>query len=268
MEISRVYVFEPAIRLRGVGLSFPDLKANILINNDDHACIADFGLLTIIPDQASFISTISFTEGGTIRWMSPELLDPESFGLKDSCPTKESDCYALGMVAYEVLSGQMPFYQWKGPVIIRKVMSGERPGRPQGTQAVWFTDDLWEILELCWKPQPRDRPSLKTLLQCLENATQSLRSLPPVPIMDDNMEIDAHDPSDPMVTDLCRLSILFKATTGHPHGITDPAVMLGGDQVPVQNIPWSTTDLTQGEGLLLLQADGPNLTGISRKDNF
>jgi len=38
--------------------------------------------------------------------MSPELLDPERFGLPDSPeanrPTRRSDCYALGMVIYEV----------------------------------------------------------------------------------------------------------------------------------------------------------------------
>jgi len=33
--------------------------------------------------------------------MSPELLDPDRFGI--NCrPTKQSDCYALGMVVYEV----------------------------------------------------------------------------------------------------------------------------------------------------------------------
>jgi len=40
--------------------------------------------------------------GGTFEWMSPELLDPEKFGMKDRRPTKQSDCYALGMVIYEV----------------------------------------------------------------------------------------------------------------------------------------------------------------------
>lgn len=45
---------------------------------------------------------MSFTAGGTSRWMSPELLDPERFGASDDRPTKESDCYALGMVIYEV----------------------------------------------------------------------------------------------------------------------------------------------------------------------
>jgi len=37
--------------------------------------------------------------------MSPELLDPERFGMPKSegnRPTRQSDCYALGMVIYEV----------------------------------------------------------------------------------------------------------------------------------------------------------------------
>ena len=41
--------------------------------------------------------------------MSPELFDPGEFGLKDGRQTKRSDCHALGMVIYEVLSGQAPF---------------------------------------------------------------------------------------------------------------------------------------------------------------
>jgi len=34
--------------------------------------------------------------------MSPELLDPSMLDDRDPRPTKESDCYALGMVIYEV----------------------------------------------------------------------------------------------------------------------------------------------------------------------
>ena len=45
---------------------------------------------------------MSFTPGGTTRWMSPELLNPEMFKKSDDWPTKQSDCYALGMVVYEV----------------------------------------------------------------------------------------------------------------------------------------------------------------------
>ena len=176
MGISKGCVFKSIITTPGVGLRLLNLKANILIKHDGHACIADFGLFVIISDHTSCISTISNAEGGTTQWMSPELLDPERFGLNHSCPTKESDCYALAMVIYEVLSGQAPFAGCKGATVIWKVMDGKRPERPQGRQAAWFTDGLWDTLELCWKPRPYDRPSLKTLLQCLEGVTRPLPS--------------------------------------------------------------------------------------------
>ena len=37
--------------------------------------------------------------------MSPELLDPSKFEDRDPRPTRESDCFALGMVIYEVCVG-------------------------------------------------------------------------------------------------------------------------------------------------------------------
>jgi hypothetical protein len=95
-------------------LHLTHLKANILINKDRRACLADFGLSTItgVPtraapgaSRASLISNetlMSFIAGGTRRWMSPELLDPEMFGIQGDRPTRQSDCYALGMVIYEV----------------------------------------------------------------------------------------------------------------------------------------------------------------------
>ena len=55
---------------------------------------------------------MSFTGGGTRRWMSPELLDPERLGIpesEDNRPTRQSDCYALGMVIYEVGVGAIIF---------------------------------------------------------------------------------------------------------------------------------------------------------------
>ena len=52
------------------------------------------------------LGTILFSEsvdslGGTLPWMSPELLGPVRPGTSIR-PTRESDCYALGMVVYEV----------------------------------------------------------------------------------------------------------------------------------------------------------------------
>ena len=122
----------------------------------------------IVPDRSTGIS--SFVGGGTIQWMSPELLNPEDFDLEGR-PTKESDCYALGMVIYEVLSGRTPFAPSNAPPVIWKVLNGERPERPRGEEGVLFTDDLWGLLQLCWKHQPDERTSAKTVLLCLGRAS-------------------------------------------------------------------------------------------------
>ena len=168
-------------------------QANILINSKSHACIADFSLLTVVPNNAYLISAISFLEGGSTRWMSPEMLDPGRSGFGDGRPTEKSDCYALGMLMYEVLSGQVPFAPDKNTIVMQKVMQGGRPGRPRGTEGLWFTDSLWGMLELCWKPQPHRRPSPKTLLQCLEGATPQLQLLSPTPTVSDGMVTDVDD---------------------------------------------------------------------------
>ena len=142
-------------------------KANILVNQHGNACLADFGFLTIVSDPTDPAASSSSVKGGTIRWMSPERIDPERFGSKDSRPTKESDCYSLGMVIYEVLSGQIPFASYEGFAVARKVTEGERPVRLGGAEGAWFTDDLWGMLTRCWEPRPKNRPSIKAVLECL-----------------------------------------------------------------------------------------------------
>jgi len=51
--------------------------------------------------SAIFISNTTTAPCGTTRWMSPELLDTVRFG-SDGRPSRESDCYALGITIYEV----------------------------------------------------------------------------------------------------------------------------------------------------------------------
>ena len=170
MGTSKEYVFES----QGHRPSLTDLvKANVLIDGAKRARLADFGLLTIISDTTNLISSTSFTQGGTHRWMGPELFDPENFGVKDSRPTKNSDCYAVGMLIYEVLSGQIPFSRHRGPAVVVRIFRGERPERPQGADGTWFTNEVWGTLERCWNPTPCDRPAIEDVLQCLDNASGS-----------------------------------------------------------------------------------------------
>ena len=59
-------------------------------------------------------------------------------------------------------------------------MEGEHP--PRGAR---FTESLWEMLELCWAPQPDNRPSIEAVLQCLEMV--SSLSAPPSPGVDEGI---------------------------------------------------------------------------------
>ncbi|KAF9785168.1 kinase-like domain-containing protein, partial [Thelephora terrestris] len=138
------------------GMVHADLKgANILIDQAGHARLADFGLLTIISGPANLLPSSSPGQGGTARWMGPELISPQEFGLKVCSPTTLSDCYSLGMVIYETISGGLPFHEDTDLMVIVKVLKGERPLRRKG-----FTEGLWEILEKCWTPQPSERPTV------------------------------------------------------------------------------------------------------------
>jgi len=145
------------------------LKANILIDETGCARLADFGLLTIISDPANFLSSSSYTQGGTVRWMSPERIFPQDFGLKDGRPTESSDCYSLGMVIYETISGNPPFHEHVDMTVFVKVLKGEHPPRGVG-----FTEGLWKMLEMCWAFQPGDRPSIEGVLHCLDTGSVSL----------------------------------------------------------------------------------------------
>ena len=158
----------------------PSVKANILIDETGHACLADFGLVTIISDATSLVSSSPHTHGGTHRWMSPELFCPEDFGLADGRRTKHSDCYALGMVIYEVLSGQMPFSGYGTYPAIVKICRGDRPERPQGPEGKWFTDVIWRTLECCWAPKRDDRPGIEDVLRALGEVSGSWTPLSPL----------------------------------------------------------------------------------------
>ena len=136
---------------------------------------------------------MSFTSGGTYRWMSPELLDPEAFGIPQSeestRPTTQSDCYALGTVIYEVgvhanklvanglvgypqvLCGHHPYNDVvSDTLVIDAIVRGARPKKPKGAARLGFTNDLWRILERCWLGNRSARPSVEEIIPYLSDA--------------------------------------------------------------------------------------------------
>ncbi|KDQ58145.1 hypothetical protein JAAARDRAFT_34959, partial [Jaapia argillacea MUCL 33604] len=133
--------------------------ANILVDDENIPRLADFGLSQII--SRSDFTTVSI--GGPCRWMSPEILLSED----ESEPpfTNASDVYAFGMAVLEIYSTGPPFSNIRhDSVVIFSVISGNRPKRPQGA----MPDGIWDMLEICWKANPRERPSAVLLERFLE----------------------------------------------------------------------------------------------------
>ncbi|KAF9443788.1 kinase-like protein [Macrolepiota fuliginosa MF-IS2] len=153
-----------------------DLKAaNILISSDGSPCLADFGLSSVMDPQILRWSTLhTMTQaGGTIRWEAPELMDEPADG-KGPKPAFSCDVYSLASVMYEILTGEIPFYELsREATVILRVIKGITPTKPTSNpDSLELTDEIWRIMERCWKLVPNERPSV-------DQVTQDLRQLPP-----------------------------------------------------------------------------------------
>ncbi|KAF8174638.1 kinase-like domain-containing protein [Mycena galopus ATCC 62051] len=166
-----------------------DLRGSkILIKEDRSACLAGFGFSAL----SDGITTMSSNRGGSIRWMAPELLVPERFGL-NFARTPATDVYAFGCVCVELYTGRPPFSVWSEATVLMKVLNGEfkRPERPSGTPAM--SDLLWQHITQSLAESLTSRPSSTQLVENLaalisspqtSPATSLLpgtRSAPPVP---------------------------------------------------------------------------------------
>jgi hypothetical protein len=84
--------------------SFDIQQSHILMSNDTppRACLTGFGLMTMVLDPNQPMPCSAQLEGGTMMFMSPELLVPSKFGRSYSVPTPETDTYAFGLVIFQV----------------------------------------------------------------------------------------------------------------------------------------------------------------------
>ncbi|KAF9258747.1 kinase-like protein [Marasmius fiardii PR-910] len=145
-------------------------------------------------------SWIIACDDGT-RWMAPEVMISESSSSDGSIPsdeermklklktTTESDVYSFGMTMLEVsvFSLSKPLtedeslvqqvYTHRTPFphrrfysgVIYDVISGIRPSRPGPDECVvsGLKDDVWEVIQWCWRHDPRERPSMATVANAL-----------------------------------------------------------------------------------------------------
>ena len=112
-------VLSGTARAHQMGIIHRDLKPqNILVTDSGTAKIADFGIASIQSLTQQFTQTDVIM--GSLHYLAPELARGEK-------ATVQSDIYALGIVFYELLRGQVPFNGDSPVNIALKHMQEELP---------------------------------------------------------------------------------------------------------------------------------------------
>ncbi|PCH37764.1 kinase-like protein [Wolfiporia cocos MD-104 SS10] len=149
--------------LHSMGVVHGDMKgANILVNGEGRACLSDFGLAAVIYDDSTVnVATTASFATGTIRWMAPEILDPERAGIDVALALPESDVYSYAMVVWEIFTGRSPFDKQRlDAAVMYQILSGVRPEYTPEAIVLGLSEDMWQLIELCWHPDRSQRPNM------------------------------------------------------------------------------------------------------------
>jgi serine/threonine-protein kinase len=159
----------------GRGLVHRDIKpANIILTErggePDVAKVVDFGLVKpLAADEADVTAPASRTLTGTPLYMSPEAMTAP--GASDP----RSDLYALGAVAYFLLTGRPVFASPSVAEIIGHHLHSEPvPPSQRGSQVI--PPDLEMLVLQCLRKRPDDRPQSA---RALRDALRRCADVPP-----------------------------------------------------------------------------------------
>lgn len=92
------------------GILHRDLKpSNVLVTSDHHLRVLDFGLAVDHTKAQGIV--------GTIAYIAPEVLSGES-------PSPLSDLYAVGVIAYEMFTGRLPYQSQDSMQMLLSIIQG------------------------------------------------------------------------------------------------------------------------------------------------
>ena len=129
--------------------------------------MTDYGLALLIrkgytkgSSSVVEISTNSTSAVNPVRWMALESLQRRQY-------SKKSDVWSYGVLKYEIWSlGFMPYHNiYDDNEVSRAVIGGERLPRPDKCP-----EQMYAIMESCWRSAPKDRPSMSDVQTRLQES--------------------------------------------------------------------------------------------------
>ena len=129
-----------------------DLAArNILVGENLICKVADFGLARVIDEDIYEAHTGAKFP---IKWIAPEAAMYSRFTIK-------SDVWSFGILLYELITyGRFPYPGMNNAQVLEALQTGYRMPCPMGCP-----EQLYEIMQECWKCNAASRPTFE-VLQC------------------------------------------------------------------------------------------------------
>ncbi|XP_029415410.1 serine/threonine-protein kinase Nek1 isoform X2 [Nannospalax galili] len=127
-----------------------DIKSqNIFLTKDGTVQLGDFGIARVLNSTVELARTCI----GTPYYLSPEICENKPYNNK-------SDIWALGCVLYELCTLKHAFEAGNMKNLVLKIISGSFP-----PVSLHYSYDLRSLLSQLFKRNPRDRPSVNSILE-------------------------------------------------------------------------------------------------------
>ncbi|CAB4388367.1 unnamed protein product [Rhizophagus irregularis] len=131
-----------------------DLHSKNILVHKNIIKLADFGL-----SRRAEVSTSTNNIMGVLPYIDPHHFKNQTKNDNKNLPSKKSDVYSVGVLLWEISSGQKPFGSNDASFLLFDIINGKRETPISDTPV-----DYVNIYTSCWQDNPDDRPDMRKVL--------------------------------------------------------------------------------------------------------